>query len=113
MNQQTFYPYESNGIGDFPKDEIPDGSARVLDWDDPQLCRVTRLRLVTDPGCPFWDVSYCWGLDTEGKPVRVRLPFGQLPRGKGKINGFLIEQAKKAEIHAKRLGILDSISCLW
>jgi hypothetical protein len=111
MTDRHFYAYESNNIADWSGDK-PEGDAQV-DWTDPTLARVTRLRLLTDPGCDFWDISYCYGMLLDGTPCRVRLPFYQIPRGKGKINAFLISEAKKAGLHAKRLGLLDNISCLW
>lgn len=109
----TLYPYESNNIQLFGDENIPKGDAETYDWTDPDLARVTRLRLVTDPGCPFWDISYCYGMTIHGTPCRVRLPFYQVPREKGRINAFLIEQARKHNVHAKRLGLLDNISCCW
>lgn len=53
-------------------------ASRCVDWDTPGL-RLTRLRLVSDPGYPVWDVSYCFG-SLNGEPVEVRLPFSQLPK---------------------------------
>ena len=86
-----------------------------VDWDTPNL-KVTRLRMVSDRGFPYWDISYCYGV-LDGKHVRVRLPFSQIPKpfapeakawGFGK--GFIINEAKRAGVFAKGLGILDCFS---
>ena len=79
-----------------------------VSWDHPGL-RVTRLRLVSDPGYPFWDVSYCDG-ELDGKFVRVELPFSELP--KRAVAKTIIEHARRDKVYAKRLGILDCISTL-
>lgn len=71
--------------------------------------KVTRLRLLSDPGFPYWDVSYCHG-KIAGKDVRVELPFHQLPK-----NGYkkaIVAYAKKDGVYAKGIGILDAISTL-
>lgn len=84
-----------------------DRSVRV-DWNTPGL-RVTRLRLVSDPGFPFWDVSYCHG-ELGGKIVQVGLPFSQLP--KRGIRQEIVKWAQREVVYAKGLGILDNISTL-
>ncbi len=98
-------------------------NARYVDWTTPGL-KVTRLRLLSDPGFPFWDVSYCWGILPNKERVRVQLPFSQLDRGvrrntpfsKGKkvpsIAQQIIEHAKRDNVYAKGLGILDNLSTL-
>ena len=82
------------------------GDARVC-WKTPGLY-VTRLRLLSDPGFPAWDVSYCWG-ELDGRPVQVILPFSQLP--KRGVTRRIISWAKHDGVYAKALGILDNISC--
>jgi hypothetical protein len=82
-----------------------------VDWSDPDLKRVTRLRLLSDPGFPMWDVSYCFGEMKDGRCVRVQLPFDQLPKG-GKLQKTIVEYAKRDKVYAKGLGILDAISTL-
>jgi hypothetical protein len=82
--------------------------AETVAWDDPQLKRVVRLKLVTDPGFPFADVSYCYGDLADGSPVRVRLPFHQLPR-KG-LHKAIVTHAVRDGVHAKRLGVLDAVA---
>lgn len=82
-----------------------------VDWTDPNLKRVTRLRLLSDPGFPMWDVSYCFGEMKDGRCVRVQLPFDQLPKG-GRLQRTIIEYAKRDKVYAKGLGILQAISTL-
>ena len=82
----------------------------ALFWNDERLARVTRLRLLSDPGLPMWDVSYCHGVNVDGDPCRVILPFYQLPKyGRAKaIVAYAIEDG----VYAKGIGILDNISTL-
>jgi hypothetical protein len=79
-----------------------------VDWATKGLY-VTRLRLLSDPGFPVWDVSYCHGV-LDGKHVDVELPFDQLP--KRNYRGFIVQEAKRERVYAKALGILDNISTL-
>lgn len=81
-----------------------------VDWTEPGL-RITRLRLLTDPGHPVWDVSYCDGVLPDGSTVSVRLPFDSLP--KRNVSKAIVAHAKRDGVYAKRLGILDCISRLW
>jgi hypothetical protein len=69
-----------------------------------------RLRLLTDPGYPYLDVSYCHGRLPSGQPVRVQVPFRDLPR---KWKWALVEHAKRDGIHAKSMGLLDNVSILY
>jgi hypothetical protein len=78
----------------------------TVDWDDDGVI-ITRLRLVSDPGFPFWDVSYCHGKQN-GKDVEVRLPFSQLP--KKNMKSWLYQQAKKTGKFIP--GLFTSISTL-
>lgn len=81
-------------------------------WNDPQLAKVTRLRLLSDPGFPYWDVSYCYGELKDGTPVRVTLPFSQLNKFGASLSKQIISYAKKDGVYAKGLGILENISRL-
>ncbi len=81
-----------------------------MDWSDPQLEKIVRLRLLGDVGCPWWDVSYCMGVTKDGKDVRVRLPFDSLPRKN--TRRAIIEHAKRDGVYANGLGILSAISTL-
>lgn len=82
----------------------------MVAWTDPKLARVVRLRLISDVGFPYWDVSYCYGQLKDGTVVRVQLPFSQLP--KFNINGKIVEYAVRDHVFAKGLGIFNAISTL-
>jgi hypothetical protein len=58
----------------------------------------------------MWDVSYCHGVLKDFTPVIVDLPFNQLP--KRNMFGFIIQEATKAKVYAKGLGIFDALSTL-
>ena len=68
---------------------------------------ITRLRLLSDPGYPAYDVSYCHGI-LDGQHVNVELPFSELP--KYKMRSFLYKEAKKTGCFIK--GLFSSISTL-
>lgn len=104
---------ESNGLVDaqsYHAERHAQGADRLhpVDWTTPGL-KVTRLRLVSDPGHPVWDVSYCHGT-LDGKPVSVQLPFSDLP--KRGVNAAIIKHAIRDKVYAKGLGILNCISTL-
>jgi len=111
INEEALAKYgvlETNPIGgDYHK---VDRSVQV-GWNDPRLAQVTRLRLITDPGYPLWDVSYCHGILKDGTEVTVVLPFRDLPK-KGTV-AAIISYAKEDGVYAKGLGILDNISRLY
>jgi hypothetical protein len=107
------YPHETNGLvnGQAYHDNHYANHVGNIDWADPRLAKVTRLRLLTDPGFPAWDVSYCHGVLKDGRNCEVELPFSQLPkRGMGRA---IITAAIRDGVHAKRLGIFNAISKLW
>lgn len=81
---------------------------RKVDWTEPGL-RITRLRLISDPGHPTWSVSYCHGRIGD-EPVDVELPFSELT--KRRVSQEIVEHAKQDGVYAKGLGILDAISTL-
>ena len=80
----------------------------LVDWTTKGL-RITRLRLLSDPGFPAWDVSYCHGI-LDGEHVDVQLPFSQLP--KRKMVSAIVAHAKRDGVFAKGIGVLDAISTL-
>ena len=100
--------HEANGLVNGPAYHTARAGAETVDWTTPGL-KVTRLRLVSDPGFPFWDVSYCHGV-LNGKDVDVQLPFGQLP--KRGLSRAIVEAAKADGVYARGLGILDAVSTL-
>lgn len=107
-----FYPNETNGLIATPRawqEQCRLAAKRYVPWATPGL-KVTRLRLLSDPGLDFWDVSYCHG-EYNGKPCTVSLPFSQVP--KRNVKAFIIQEAKRDGVYAKGLGILDCISKLW
>lgn len=95
---------ESNPFSDYWR-EVRDSIQEEVELDDPELWRITRLRLVSDPGFPLWDLSYCYGTLRDGTNVRVHLPEHQW--SKKKLNWELVEMCKKVGVYGKRLGILD------
>jgi hypothetical protein len=108
------YPFETNPIHqDATEEEFRRAPRETVDLTDDRLLRVTRLRLVTDPGFPLWEVSYCHGQLKDGTYVNVRLPYHQFSRRK--LRREIVEMAIEAGVHAKRLGMLDEevISKLW
>ena len=94
---------ESNPQSEFDKNFKP---TRIADWTEEGLY-ITRLRLLSDPGFPHWDVSYCHGIIGE-EQVRVQLPFDQLPK-KG-MKAALYHHAKQSGKFIK--GLFDNISTL-
>lgn len=95
---------ESNPINDSIR-ATREAIEQTVDLTDARLRRITRLRLVTDAGFPFYDLSYCYGELKDGEPVRVRLPRHQWSRRN--LRGELIEMAREAGVYAKGLGLLD------
>ena len=79
-------------------------------WDSPALARITRLRLLSDPGYPAWDVSYCYGRTHKGEKVIVCLPFSELP--KRNMRKAIVAHAKRDGVYAKGLGLFEAISTL-
>lgn len=77
-----------------------------VDLCDPALARIVRLRLISDPGFPYWDVSYCYGRLTDGTYVRVNLPWFQFRKGRP-LKMQLVEMCREAHVFGKGLGILD------
>lgn len=81
---------------------------------DPDLVRVDRFRLLTDPGCPVYDISYIWGTMKDGTRVRVSCDIYQLPRAcpGHSLKSRIVDWAIAHGVNAKRLGIFDAISLL-
>lgn len=77
-----------------------------VDWDTPGLV-IDRLRLVSDPGYPWWDISYCTGF-LNGKLYKVHLPFSQLP--KRNMKRALYEEARRSGAYIN--GLFTAISTL-
>lgn len=84
---------------------IREAIEETVDLTDNRLNRITRLRLVTDPGFPFYDLSYCYGQLDDGTPVRVQLPWHQFSRRH--LNRDLIAMCKEAGVYGKALGLFN------
>lgn len=84
------------------------GAPRKVYWTERGL-RVTRLRLLSDPGYPVWDVSYCHGRIGD-EDVDMELPFSELT--KGRVQKEIVAAAIRDKVYAKGLGILSAISTL-
>lgn len=79
---------------------------------DPRLASVDRLRLLTEPGYPYYDISYVWGTLRDGRHVRINTDRMHLERARpGKsLKAIIVEWAKEEGFNAKRLGMLtDSV----
>ena len=101
---------EINPLVEGYHDDVTDNIIGDTTWNDPDLKRIIRLRLLTDRGFPFYDVSYCHGQLKDGNYVNIYLPFSQLP--KRWYRKAIIDYAKRDKVFAKGLGIFDSISIL-
>lgn len=104
MVRDSYGVLESNGITPELRSEM-DKAERTVGLSDPALARIFRLRLVSDPGFPFWDLSYCFGRLKDGTVVRVQLPEYQFP--KRELNAALIRMCREAGVYGKALGIFD------
>ena len=102
----------------YHKEEI----AGRIDWTTEGLCNV-RLRMLSDAGHPYWDVSYCHGylmVDGVKTKYRINIPFDRLPKrgvylGNGVTNQLSVRQlivnyAREDKVFAKGIGILDGLS---
>lgn len=108
IDRNMYGTQEINGLVDGIGYHAARADAADVEWTEPGL-KITRLRLLSDPGFPVWDVSYCHGV-LDGEPVNVLLPFSQLP--KRNLRSAIIEYAKRDRLFAKGIGILDNISTL-
>lgn len=72
---------------------------------DPRLERITRLRLLTEPGYPYFDISYVYGVLKDGRHCRI--DGAPMHLGRKTIKRDLIEWAKEEGAYAKGLGLLD------
>ena len=95
-----------NGIAYHNERNNQENGVSSVDWDTKGL-EITRLRLLSDPGFPAWDVSYCHGV-LNGRHVNVVLPFSQLP--KRNMKAVLYKEANKTGVFIK--GLFSAISTL-
>ena len=82
---------------------------RTVYWTEKGL-KITRLRLLSDQGFPYWDVSYCHGVLPDGTEVRVALPFYQLAKRTWKSD--IVKMARHDGLYAKGTGIFEAVSAL-
>lgn len=105
MQRNADYGYlESNPINDAVKAHR-EAADEIVELDDPRLARIVRLRLVSDPGFPLWDLSYCYGTLKDGTHARVQIDELHISRRAPKKD--LIAIAKREGVFAKGLGLLD------
>lgn len=71
--------------------------------------RISRLRMLTEPGTPFLDVSYCHGILPNGRNVRLNVAPPMLRKGRGSepYMSDMIAWAKDEGVHGKSIGMLD------
>lgn len=110
MSHAKYGAQETAPLDDKLRERMRNMPADSVSWTDPKLARIVRLRLLTDPGFPVWDVSYCVGELRDGTTVRVSLPFDQLPR-RG-MRKAIVQHAIADGVHARNLGVFDAISTL-
>lgn len=110
---------ETSPIGEFNEQQLVERyqTAPLVELSDKDAVRhIVRLRLLTGPGEPYWEVSYCWGIDAKGEPVRVNLPVTLLPRqGRGAWSMALIKCFKDEGRWAKAMKLFEPgvISKVW
>lgn len=102
--------YETNGLADAAAYHATDRKMQVA-LDDPRLATITRLRLLTDPEFPYWDLSYCHGRLDDGTEVTVILPWHSFSKRNG-LAREIVAMCKEVGVYAKGVGILDAISTL-
>ena len=107
--QDRYGTRELNPLSDRQR-QAQEQAVEKVSWTDKRLKRITRLRLVSDPGYPVWDLSYCFGELKDGTPVEVGGPFHELP--KRNYRREIVNRAKAAGVYAKGLGIFEAISTL-
>lgn len=72
--------------------------------------RVSRLRMLTEPGTPFLDVSYVHGVLPNGQQVHINLqdsPHLRKGRGSEPYMSDMIGWAKREGVYGKAIGMLD------
>jgi hypothetical protein len=74
---------------------------------DAQGGRVTRLRLLTERGYPFYDISYAHGVLPSGQVVALRTDGCPDRLRRSCLKSDLIAWAREQGVSAKRLGLLD------
>lgn len=113
--RRTTYANESSSISDFGEEKAAEfRAAPLVPLSDRRVRHIVRLRLLTGPGDPVWDLSYAWGTGTGGvEKFRVDLGRHQFPR-KG-LTYALIQTFADARRFGKAMGLFDPgvISKVW
>lgn len=85
-----------------------------LNLEDPRLVAITRIRLLSDPDTPFWDVSYVHGLNDQGQRVRVLVDWFQIPKNAKRTTraneGFLVAWLLKIEDVRRKCFVREVLS---
>ena len=88
----------------------------TLDWTDPQLKAITRIRFLADSWRGPFDLSYCLGVDREDRQVRVRIPCYQIHASGGQVVPTLVRFARADGVYLRGLcggAISDVVSLSW
>lgn len=88
----------------------------TLDWTDPGLKAITRIRFLADSWRGPFDLSYCLGLDREDRQVRVRIPCYQIHDSGGQVVRTLVRHAKHDGVYLAGLcggDIRSVVSLSW
>lgn len=97
---------ETNNIAefDYTSDNV-DYSEGPVSLKDERLVSVDRIRLLTDPGFPRYDISYVWGTLKDGRHVRIAdWELGTIVKGRP-IGSQLFAACKKLGVYGKGLGM--------
>ena len=111
-------PY-SREIGNLADSGISHSETRhdvTLEWTDPELKRIIRIRFLGDSWAGPFDLSYCLGEDQAGRQVRVRIPTYQVMGNGSSIKRALVEDARRDGVYLSGLcgGSIDNaLSVLW
>jgi hypothetical protein len=105
FNAASYGVNETNGIQDVQAWQQFISEAGHTHLGDSELAKITRLRLLTERGYPYFDISYCYGELKDGTAVRIDGVPMHLSRKTPKAD--LIAWAKSEGAFAKGLGLLD------
>lgn len=96
--------WETNAFADPQAEFAKVDYSRLYKVSDPQVVTIVKVRAISSPGFPFWDVQYVHGELADGSRVRVDLGITQIP--KGNVTGTLVDAARNAGRYAKGIGLL-------
>ena len=95
-----------DGGHDWSQFEEGTWSLRQLQDDGGKVC---RLRLLTEAGYPYLDISYVHGVLPNGRMVHVQPVRSSLVKAKGSVPSRrdLVQWAKEERVYARGIGLLD------